>query len=374
MKTFFPRFFGQLRKSDSVRKTLYLHIGMGKTGTTALQVFFSANRKALEQNGVLYPTLGEVAGAHHLLSPHAPRFLNSWKFKPIDDWGPKLATTDFDSILLSSELMSRATSDELIPFCRSAMAWFDPKIVMYVRRQDDIIMASYNQHIKSGLQKRQLIDIYQQMISKFDYEALLSPWENVVGRENIIVRPYEHAQFFDGDLRKDFLKGVLGIETGDSFIFDPTNPNPSLRKVPSEYLRMINNVVVEPKKNHRFRDLLLDLTANPEQGLDWPRNDEPYLPADIRRAIISECNASNLAIAKKYMAQENRALFLDPIPEESDAWEGNRLSQQMVSSISAYLVRKDPDLMHWLASELEQYMDDEKYVVRSAARMLKVTL
>ena len=39
------------------------------------------------------------------------------------------------------------------------MAWFVPKVVMYVRRQDDIIMASYNQHIKSGLQKRQLIDM-----------------------------------------------------------------------------------------------------------------------------------------------------------------------------------------------------------------------
>ena len=255
------------------------------------------------------------------------------------------------------------------------MAWFDPKIVMYVRRQDDIIMASYNQHIKSGLQKRQLIDIYQEMISKFDYEALLLPWENAVGRENIIVRPYEHAQFFDGDLRKDFLKSVLGIETVTIALYlIRTNPNPSLRKVPGEYLRMINNVVVDPKKNHRFRDLLLDLTANPEQGLDWPRNYEPYLPADIRRAIISASNASNLAIAKKYMAQESRALFLDPIPEESDAWEGNRLSQQMVSSISAYLVRKDPDLMHWLAGELHQYLDDEKYVVRSAARMLKVTL
>ena len=34
------------------------------------------------------------------------------------------------------------------------------------------------------------------MIPKFDYEALLSPWEDVVGRENIIVRPYEHVTVF----------------------------------------------------------------------------------------------------------------------------------------------------------------------------------
>ena len=375
MTQIFSRLFGQFRNSNSTKKSLYLHIGMGKTGTTALQVFFSGNRKAMEKQGVAYPRLGEIEGAHHLLSPHVPRFLrNTWKFKSVDDWAPELATTDVDSILLSSELMSRATPNELLPFCESIMKWFVPKVVIYVRRQDDIIMASYNQHIKSGLQKRQLTDVYQKMIPKFDYEALLSPWEDVVGRENIIVRPYEKVQFFDGDLRKDFLKNVLGINVHDSFTFDRTNPNPSLTKVPGEYLRMINNVVADPARKERFRDLLLDLTLNPDKRVDWPRNYEPYLPKDIRRAIIRESDASNLVIVKKYMDQGDRMLFLDPVPEGTDTWEGNRLPQQMVSSLSAYLAEKDPELILWLARELPQYLDDETYVVRSAARMLTSAL
>ncbi len=375
MTRIFSRLFGQSRNSCNTKKTLYLHIGMGKTGTTALQVFFSGNRKAMEEQGVAYPSLGEIEGAHHLLSPHVPRFLkNTWNFQSVDDWAPELATTDADSILLSSELMSRATHDELLPFCASVMKWFAPKVVIYVRRQDDIIMASYNQHIKSGLQKKQLIDIYKEMIPQFDYAALLSPWENIVGRENIIVRPYEQAQFFDGDLRRDFLKNVLNIHILDSFVFARTNPNPSLTKVASEYLRMINNVVFDQARKERFRDLLLDLTLNPEQSVDWPRNHETYLPADIRRTIITKSHASNLVIARKYMGRENRMLFLDPMPEEEDAWEGNRLPQYIVSSLSAYLAGKDPELIMWLAGELPQHLDDETYVVRSAATMLTSAL
>ncbi len=122
MTRIFSRLFGQSRNSCNTKKTLYLHIGMGKTGTTALQVFFSGNRKAMEEQGVAYPSLGEIEGAHHLLSPHVPRFLkNTWNFQSVDDWAPELATTDADSILLSSELMSRATHDELLPFCASVM-------------------------------------------------------------------------------------------------------------------------------------------------------------------------------------------------------------------------------------------------------------
>ena len=36
-------------------KTLYIHVGQPKTGTTALQVFCLHNRKALNQKGYEYP-------------------------------------------------------------------------------------------------------------------------------------------------------------------------------------------------------------------------------------------------------------------------------------------------------------------------------
>ena len=38
--------------------TVYIHVGTPKTGTSAIQVFFTKNRKLLKEKGVCYPDLG----------------------------------------------------------------------------------------------------------------------------------------------------------------------------------------------------------------------------------------------------------------------------------------------------------------------------
>src|SRR5690554_3774829 len=76
---------------SSEKKTLYLHIGLGKTGTTALQEFFWANRSQLAKRGIDYPDYCVIAGAHHALSPHQPKFLQAIPFKTVEEWAPIIA-------------------------------------------------------------------------------------------------------------------------------------------------------------------------------------------------------------------------------------------------------------------------------------------
>ena len=40
--------------------TIFLHIGMPKTGTSALQKFLAANRRLLEKKGFVFPDFGYV--------------------------------------------------------------------------------------------------------------------------------------------------------------------------------------------------------------------------------------------------------------------------------------------------------------------------
>jgi hypothetical protein len=47
-------------------KTIYLHIGIPKTGTTAIQNFFFQKREDLKNYGLLYPnTAASGKGAEH---------------------------------------------------------------------------------------------------------------------------------------------------------------------------------------------------------------------------------------------------------------------------------------------------------------------
>ena len=134
-----------------MKKCLYLHIGMGKTGTTALQDFFWDNRKLLANCDINYPKYGVVANAHHLISPHIPPWLkDTWDFKAVSDWAPELAKSSQQRILLSSELIAWAEAGAVRHFCAEASQWFDIKVVLYLRRPDNIIMASYSQQIKAG--------------------------------------------------------------------------------------------------------------------------------------------------------------------------------------------------------------------------------
>ncbi len=54
---------------------MYVHIGQGETGTTALQKCFWKNREELARRDILYPPIGTLSGAHHFLSIYTPKFL-----------------------------------------------------------------------------------------------------------------------------------------------------------------------------------------------------------------------------------------------------------------------------------------------------------
>ncbi len=48
--------------------TLYIHIGLPKTGTSAIQEFLTLNRKELLNHGILYPEECIIKNAHYPLA------------------------------------------------------------------------------------------------------------------------------------------------------------------------------------------------------------------------------------------------------------------------------------------------------------------
>lgn len=354
-----------------MKKSLYLHIGMGKTGTTALQDFFWGNRKILIDHDIRYPKKGAVANAHHLLSPHIPRFLEGvWKFKRVEEWAPELVKSPQKRILLSSELIAWAEGDVVREFCTELLQWFDVKVIVYLRRQDNIIMASYNQQIKAGPQRRKLDVIYDKKIELFDYEKILAPWAESIGKKNLIVLPYEHGQFYDGDIRRDFMHRVFDIDLDDRFKLINANANPRLSQGPGEYKRMVNNLMSDEEKNARFNKLLMQYSAELDKNSTSVFSNQDALAPALRLKILEATREATEVVAREYMGREDGRMFYDPLPSVDEPWGGNELTPPEAEAITQYLERHDPKLMRWLGERVKEYWNSERPQERRAARVL----
>lgn len=182
--------------------TIYLHIGMQKTGTTSLQRTMADKRQELQSHGILYPsgTAGVAAedhDAHHYLAhairgrrqQHSPNIPFELLSKHVEALHEAAATFAGDMVI-SSEDFSLFGKKEI----QSLRTYFpaDTKIVIYLRRQDFWADALYGQMMKVGRQVtvEAFLKTHQHLLN---YCALVEKWETAFGLENIIVRSYEGA-------------------------------------------------------------------------------------------------------------------------------------------------------------------------------------
>lgn len=175
------------------RKTLILHAGMGKTGTTAIQRAFWTNRAVLSHAGIAYPEIG--ATAHHLVSPfqlphHAD--VHGWQALAPEDWIHNVAALPEPVVFMSSELVSSADPEEVTAFCAAVSAVLDLRVLLYLRRQDDMIAAAYVQQVKV-FRRAPIAGMLG--AEAFDCARLLAPWAAALGHDRMIVRPYGRSQF-----------------------------------------------------------------------------------------------------------------------------------------------------------------------------------
>lgn len=226
-------------------KTLYIHIGTQKTGTTSLQNFLEDNQEELLKHGVYYPlNLG------HWVPPESGEWVGVGNFHPIwrhfwerDDLTEKTAQdlrNTFlvaDTVLLSTECLwtGEPITDPIptnAPFfyknLKEALPETIIKIIVYLRPQIDYLESVHKQRVQSDKISKTLQYIYYDSDS---YEAQLHYYDRLcevgaeIGFENIIVRIYDKAEFQGGNIFADFLS-IFNLPLTDSYrssyAFNPT--------------------------------------------------------------------------------------------------------------------------------------------------------
>jgi hypothetical protein len=211
-------------------RTVILHIGLPKTGSSAIQGFCAKNRKMLLERGVFYPPT-PAAAAHVLLASAALFRASPEKWPagtlrdglPLAEWFARFwAEFDADmralpatthTIVLSAEQFSFQQDTPLrIAQLRDALAPYcdDMKVVPYLRRQDRHAISAYSQLLRFGIIEAPRLGQHARYTALYDYPALLQRWGGVFGKAALAPRIFERGSLRNDDVVQDFL-GVCGV-------------------------------------------------------------------------------------------------------------------------------------------------------------------
>lgn len=244
-------------------KTLYLHIGTSKTGTTTIQTYCGINREQLKSKGVLFPIMPyhydritENRNGHFL---YATIYENGVRNKEKEKQVLKQELDyivdcfkDYDNVLLSEESIWWATATRRKGLWKylqehSQQNNYQVKIIVYLRRQDQFMMSRYNQIIKTdtGGGTQRFYEYFKDMNGKYkcvmNYRQRLDYMAKFFPKENIVVKRFDRSYFYNGDLNADFLH-ILGVEIDDTFAELPKDENLGISVQSGELKRVLNRL------------------------------------------------------------------------------------------------------------------------------------
>lgn len=290
------------------RKKLYVHVGLHKTGTSAIQRFLRANEKALEVNGFYYPPDQSHGDAQHTFAAALKTtHKDNAHLQVAERWLSKCGaycTAHSLTLLISTEMLSEAIRHREL---NRLAADFDVTVIIYLRRQDLLIESVCNQVLKQDLKtypEEELLNLYGT-----DFCVTLNRWKEIFPAARLIVRRY--GQLPDNrTIEMDFLD-ALGINSDKGFLFENRTVNESLKLY--EYLILRNLVRSLTIKNAQDLEAArIEISAAlKERSISDVSMVGNYFSRQIREKILDQCAATNETVRKNYFPESN-VLFTLP--------------------------------------------------------------
>jgi len=207
-------------------KTLYIHIGNHKTGTTSLQDALAASEAALAARGVIYHYHELMDGPRTMRNVHGWIALLKYPGKSAHLADPDHVARVFaryaghkGDVIVSSENFSFFYDYGAIWQLKQAAApYFERiKIVVYIRRQDLHAVSHKREgsnpnrppeHPLWGQALDPLPTYGRQMDLYLDYNFRLGRWADVFGDDALMIRIYDRKKLRGGDISTDFFAAL----------------------------------------------------------------------------------------------------------------------------------------------------------------------
>ena len=294
---------------------LTIHIGMNKTGTTALQKALFHNRSALEIAGLLYPKTGLGSrsagrGLHYRLSE---------AFRAGTNAGPELVRALLSEIDASNSSRAIISSEffvelrDLGPLARS-LKGRNVRVLVYLRRHDHWVSSLFSQAVKSQPNPPwgPSVDAFIRHIRRnighyYAYSRLLNRWAKAFGADALDVRTYA-----GGDIVADVLSG-FGLDP--SHVAEPASLDVRANSSPSRrQLAAIDHVQRSGLPDHVRSGLLRRILACDDRA-----ETRELMTAETALALIEEHREDYAQIARTYLGRTDGVLFEDPLPPPGES-------------------------------------------------------
>lgn len=200
-------------------RRVFIHCGLHKTGTTAIQQIFSAHREILLAHNVLYPRSDQFGGHHNLawaltrdrrLSQSGVTWRQALDEISCFDGDAVLSSEDFESSLHRPDHLSaiaqaiRGTGRQpcVVVYTRGADAYIESLYLELLKHQYAVSFGAYQREIRqTGFLK------YQEWVFQFDIDRVWSALREVPGLQ-FVQRDYQGS--YGQGVAADFLS-VLGL-------------------------------------------------------------------------------------------------------------------------------------------------------------------
>ena len=313
---------------ESSHPELVLHIGGAKCGSSAIQAFLRQNASALAARGIAIP--GEALDFNSVVSGQ-----QIWAFEE--------AATDGDPIALGARL-TRLFEDaeargchrlvlsaenicnhpDLAPVVMRARGNRPAKVVFYVRRQDDFLISGWQQwHLKTfSSVESYLADRVGRVGCWY---SMIAPWADLLGDENIVVRPFVRAQLKDQDVVSDFCAAV-GIDD-EGLDLQKKNANPSFDEALARLAHRVRDVF-DDQHDNRFYEVMVRLLG--KEALKT-RSASALLDLETRNRICARYAEENDALRDRFLPDLGSAPLFRP-PSEANVLqmtEAAKMSEEM---------------------------------------------
>lgn len=282
--------------------TLYLHGGIHKTGSTALQSSLNLSQDVLSESGVLYVESGREKGSHELLADSLGNVDPEGAVRGIwDTVIGELDRSDATLAVISSESFDRLHEPQIAKlgkFLGELGDRWQAYIVLYVRPQATLLASQYSQQVRVGYRRESYEEFVSARLKQAPrwarFRELLEPWIAVFGKNRVIVRVAE-PEFLEGGAIQDDFCSVIGMRHIADELKGSQRRNVSLSRGALEGIRdVLHTDEIWRLPFAQRRALLIDFFKERLETACLSKSVEPLLERVFGRAgpgvsVLREC-------------------------------------------------------------------------------------